>query len=119
MTRAKILQGDHLKTGDQEPDLLLQLIKDNQVPKDLSAVNDVKVHLAEANSESTLVEDDTSGNVTIETATDGKISYSWDSTDTETAATLVGEVVVIDSSSEQSTYPNDGFFNIYIEEGIA
>lgn len=119
MTRAKVLEGEHLKTGDQEPDLLVQLIKDNRVPKDLSSVNEVEVHLAEANSSTTLATDDTTGRVSIEAASDGKVSYQWQSSDTDTAATLVGEFVVVDSNSEQATYPNEGSFKVYIEEGIA
>lgn len=119
MTRAKILEGEHLKTGDQEPDLLVQLIKDNRVPKDLTNVTTVELHLAEANSNSTLVEDDLSGNVTIESEADGRVSYAWQSDDTDTAATLVGEFVVVDSNNEQATYPNEGTFKVFVEEGIA
>jgi len=119
MTRAKVLEGEHLKTGDQEPDLLVQLIKDNRSPKDLSSVGSIEVHLKQADSNETLVEDDTAGNVTIEAATDGKVSYAWQTADTETAATLVGEFVVVDSQGEQATYPNDGTFKVFVEEGIA
>lgn len=118
MTRAKILEGQHLKTGDQEPDLLVQLIKDNRTPKDLSSVSSIEVHIKEANSQNVLVDDDMTGNVSIDAATDGKVSYAWQTADTETASTLVGEFVVIDSNSEQATYPNDGTFKVYIEEGI-
>ena len=118
MTRAKIIKGEHLKTGDTQPDLLVQLIKDSRAPKDLSSVSSIELHIKEANSQTLLIDDDTSGNVSIDAATDGRVSYEWQQSDTETAATLVGEIVVIDSTGEQSTYPNEGTFNVYIEEGI-
>jgi hypothetical protein len=120
MTSVQILEGEHLKTGDQEPDLLVQLIKDNRTPKDLSDTGvEVELHLKEANtSGGLLVDDDTNGNVTIESDVDGTVSYSWQTADTEKAMTAVGEFVVTDSSGEQSTYPNDGTFNVYIEEGL-
>jgi hypothetical protein len=121
MTRAKVLEGQHLKTGDQEPDLLVQLIKDNRVPKDLSNVQDIEVHIKEANSnpDTIPIDSNLAGAVSIKAATDGKVSYSWQSGDTDTAATMVGEFVVIDLNGEQATYPNDGTFKVYIEEGIA
>ena len=118
MTRAKVLEGKHLKTGDQEPDLLVQLIEDNRVPRDLSSANDVKVHLAQAEANDTFVEDDTNGNVTIEDAKQGTVSYAWQSDDTDTAATVVGEFVVKENS-QQASYPNSGEFTVYIEEGLA
>lgn len=119
MTRAKILEGEHLKTGDTEPDLVAQLIKDNRVPKDLSSVQEIEVHLKEANSQDVLVNDNLTGNVSVTAATDGKLQYEWQAADTETAATLVGEFVVIDSNGEQASYPNEGTFKVFVEEGIA
>lgn len=130
MTRVKILEGEHLKTGDQEPDLLVQLIKDNRVPKDLSSVQDIEIFLKEADSNEVRIDGSSNAgnlnnNLSIETASDGKVSYEWQDPDTvdhavtRTAATIVGEIVVVDSSGEQSTYPNEGTFKIYVEEGIA
>lgn len=129
MTRAKVLEGQHLKTGDQEPDLLVQLIKDNRVPKDVSNVQDIEVFLKEANSDKVLINgSDQSGNlnnnVSIESEADGKVSYEWQDPDvndfavTRTAATIVGEFVVVDSNGEQATYPNDSTFKVFVEEGI-
>jgi len=117
MSRVEIERGQHLKTGDTEPDLRVQLYTDSHIPKDLSSMQQVSIQLAEPNSD-TIVDDDTDGDVTIESEKDGRVLYAWDSTDTETAMTMIGEFVVTDSSGEQSTYPNDGYFHIYVEEGL-
>lgn len=116
MTKAIVEEGQHLKTGDTEPALVVQLLKDNGMPKDLSSVDTVSVSIAQVN-ESPFIDDDTDGNVTIDEAENGRVSYQWQSTDTETAATLVGEFVVTEST-EQSTYPNSGFFEVYVQEGL-
>jgi hypothetical protein len=121
MSQVKRYNGYQLKTGDTGPDFRAQLIKDTGAPRDLSSVDDVVIVLEEANSSAEVVNDNTSGNVTIGGDNDGSngyIEYAWQSSDTETARTLVGEVIVIPSASEQETYPNRGTFEVYVEEGL-
>lgn len=122
MSRVERYQGYKLKTGDTGPDLRVQLIKDNGVPRDISSVNEVQLVLEEANSTTEVVNDNTGGNVTIGggsgNGSNGYLEYSWQPSDTDTARTLVGEVKVEPSANEQESYPNDGTFEVYVEEGL-
>jgi hypothetical protein len=118
MTRVTIRSGDRLKTGDTEPDLVVQLRKDNDNPKDLSTGNPtVSFALTEANENTLVVDDDTTGNVTISNATNGEITYSWQAGDTDVAGTYEGEIEV-DDDAGVSSYPNRGTFKVHIEEGL-
>lgn len=118
MTRVEIVSGEHLKTGDTEPDLVVKLIKDNDNPKDLSSGSPtVSVYIAEANENTLVVDDDTTGNVSISDANTGEITYSWQAGDTDTPGTYEAEVEV-DESGDVSTYPNRGTFKLFIEEGL-
>lgn len=118
MTRVNIQSGDNLKTGDTEPDLVVTLYKDNGNPIDLSTgTPTVEFALAEANESTLVVDDDTSGNVTISDASNGEVTYSWQSGDTDTKGTYEGEFRVVDASGTTS-FPNRGTFNVHIEEGL-
>lgn len=118
MTRVNIISGDRLKTGDTEPDLEVQLRKDNDNPKDLSVDNPtVSFFITEANENTLVVDDDTTGNVSITNGTNGRVEYSWQAGDTDTAGTYECEVQVEDDVG-MSTYPNRGTFKIHIEEGL-
>lgn len=118
MTRVSIIAGDRLKTDDTEPNLVVQLIKDNQNPVDLSTgTPTVNLYIAEANSDDLTVDADTSGDVSITDAANGEITYSWQAGDTSTAGTYIAEVEVVDGS-DVATYPNRGTFNIHVEEGL-
>jgi hypothetical protein len=118
MTRVEIVSGETLKTGDTEPDLEVQLIKDNQNPKDLSVDNPtVSVFIVEANEDTLVVDDDTDGNVSVTNDTSGKVSYSWQAGDTDSPGTYECEVQVVDGT-DVSTYPNRGTFKVHIEEGL-
>jgi hypothetical protein len=118
MTRTNIISGDRLKTGDTEPNLVVQLIKDNGNPKDLSSGSPtVNIYIAEDENESLTVDDDTNNSVSITDAPNGQIEYSWQAGDTASSGSYIGEVEVVESSNT-STYPNEGWFDIFIEEGL-
>jgi len=117
MTRVNIKSGDTLKTDDTEPDLVVQLIKENDNPKDLSGSPTVNLYLAESNERTLVVDDDTSGNVSISDSASGEVSYSWQASDTSSPGTYEGEIEV-DESGDVSTYPNRGTFSVHIEEGL-
>jgi len=120
MTRVSIESGDHLKTGDTEPDLVVTLYKDNDNPIDLSTGSPtVEFALAEANERDLVVDDDTSGNVSISDAENGEVSYSWQSSDTSSHGTYEGEFRVSkNAGSDVTSFPNSDNFQIYIEEGL-
>jgi len=115
MTDVYAIQGDNLKTGDTEPVLEVKLRKDNGNPKDLSGAT-VSFFMQEVDETSLNVDDDTNGNVVIEDAAQGHISYTWQSGDTETAGTYECEFEVDDGNV--STYPNIGYTEVRVHEGL-
>lgn len=118
MTRVSIKSGERLKTGDTEPNLVVQLYKDNGNPKDLSTGSpEISFFLGQEAEDSLTVDDDTSGNVEISDASNGEVEYSWQSGDTASHGTYIGEIRVSDTDGV-STFPNRGRFNIYIEEAL-
>jgi hypothetical protein len=123
MSRVELYEGEKLKTGDTAPDLRAKLIKDNGVARDLSSVDEVRIVLDEARASDNVVDDDTTGEVLMGGSngdgSNGYVQYSWQAADTETARTLRGEFIVTPSAGEQETYPNAGYFEVYIEEGLA
>lgn len=122
MSRVEIYHGNKLKTGDTGPDLRVKLIKDSGVARDLSSVNEVRLVMDEARSTDNVIDDDTAGDVTIGGSngdgSNGYVEYAWDATDTQTAQTLRGEFIVTPSANEQEHFPNSGYFEVYIEEGL-
>ncbi len=115
-----IRQGEHMKTGDQEPDLVLQLYKENNNPEDLSSVNVVSLHMTEENYDGLIVDEDSSGTdapVSYDEQ-NGKVTYEWQASDTNGPGTYVGEVEVEFSSGETKTFPSSGTFNVYVEEAL-
>jgi hypothetical protein len=118
MTRVNIKSGDQLKTGDTEPDLVAELYKDNGNPKDLSSGSPtVEFALVEVNEDNTVIDDDTSGRVSITDAPNGEVTYQWQDGDTDKKGTYEGEFRVVDGAQNES-FPNRGTFNIHIEEGL-
>lgn len=119
MTRVKVIDGDELKTGDTEPNLSVELVKNNGVSQVLSTADDtVHFRMREAGGDELIVDDDTSGNVEIAEEDQGRVVYSWQSGDTGTPATYECEVEVNFGTGGTITFPNSGFFNVLIEAGL-
>ena len=117
MTRVNVTDGSRLKTGDTENDLLVELVKNNGVPKVLSGY-EVTFQMREAGGDTLVVDDDTSGNVTIEESDLGQVSYDWQPGDTGTSGTYECEFTIDDNNGSILTFPNQGFFTVQIEEGL-
>ena len=113
-----IQQGENMKTGDQEPNLVLRLFKKNNNPEDLSSINDVSVYIAETGFDQLTVDDNTAGAVSVSDADSGEVTYEWQAGDTDNPGTYVGEVGVEFTSGETKTFPSSGTFNIYVEEAL-
>lgn len=118
MTRVFIEHGQYLKTGDTRPQLRAQLIKSNDAPKDLSSVDTVEIHIAEADSDSLAGDGELGQEIAAVDLVSGRVEFDWSTVDTTVDRTLLGEFVVTENG-EQSSYPNNGEFEIYIEEGLA
>lgn len=119
MAYVEIKQGENIKSGDQKPELVLRLKKENHNPEDLSSINEVSVYIGEADFDELTVDDNTTGNVDITDDTNGEVTYSWASGETDTKGTYIGEVEVEFASGETKTFPSRGNFTIYINEGLA
>ena len=124
MTRVEIYEAEFLKTGDTEPDLTLRLIKDNGTPKDLSEIDSARIVLSQPDTPENVIDVDTTGDLLIGGSTgdglNGFMEYSWSAEDTAIPTTLVGEVVVYNgpNQTEPEHFPNQGYFEVYIEEGL-
>lgn len=117
MTEVFISQGENLKSGDTDPNLVVKLRKSNSNPVDLSGSPTVSFYLKEVDEDDLTVDDDTTGNVSIEDATTGKVSYSWQSGDTDLSGTYIFEFEV-DDGSGVVTYPNKGYGELRIQEAL-
>jgi hypothetical protein len=65
-----------------------------------------------------IVSDDTTGNVVVDTASSGDVSYEWQSGDTDAIGTYYGEFVVTYSDGTVETFPKNGSYDIHIQEDI-
>lgn len=116
MTEVFISQGENLKSGDTDPNLVVKLRKSNSNAVDLTG-SEVSFYMREIDEDSLAVDDDTTGNVAIEDATSGKVSYSWQAGDTDLAGTYIFEFEV-DDGTGTVTYPNSGYGEIRIQEAL-
>ena len=48
----------------------------------------------------------------------GIVEYQWQSSDTDTAGTYYGEIVVTYGDNTIETFPNNGYFTIIIKEDL-
>lgn len=70
-------------------------------------------------SSSTKVDDDTSGNVSVTDASNGKVKYEWQSGDTDTPGIFYAEWEVELGSGGKETFPNTDHIVIRVHEEIA
>jgi hypothetical protein len=109
-------QGTKLKAGDTLPVFKAQLL-DNGDPYDLTDKTP-ELHM---NEEGTDISSKTIDGVamTVVDETAGEVEYQWDSSETETEGDYNLEVVVVDdTSSNERTFPTDGFVNVRIYEDL-
>jgi len=113
MTTVDLLEGYILKAGDNRPTLLMQLLEEeNKEAMNLEGF-DVTFRLKNNKSGEVVVDD----SMTIANARNGIVKYEWSSSQTETAGLYNGEVTA-DDGTVTLTFPNDGYFQIDINELI-
>lgn len=103
-----------IKQGDTAPIIDQRLHSDGD-PIDLSNVNSVTFRMFDE-YENKVVEDDDSGNVTIENAETGNVSYAWQPGDTSDVGEYQAEWTVEYSDGTTITAPNDRFIDVVVHE---
>lgn len=123
MTRVRIIDGDRLKSGDTDPNLEVQLRQRNDNPRSLQD-HEVRLYLAEVDSDEVVISADTDGDVTITDEVNGFVEYSWQEGDTNKVGTYIGEFEVEeldefgDPTGQVETFPNRGHFNVRIQQSL-
>lgn len=108
-----------IKEGDQSPAIKYQLQDDSGNAVDIQGYNDVRFLMKSTSSGSSLkVDDNTSGNVTVTDAANGKVKYEWQSSDTDTADNYKAEWEVEYSSGDKETFPNHDYIDIHVQRDL-
>lgn len=106
----------YIKRNDTAPTLEVQLEDHLGDNVDITGYNSVSFHMWNPDSGTVVVDDDTTGNVSVVDAAQGVVSYEWVSGDTDTAGTYAGEWEVTYSDGGVETFPNNGNDDIEILE---
>jgi L-ascorbate metabolism protein UlaG (beta-lactamase superfamily) len=111
MTYVEVLEGDVLKAGDTQPTLKVQLYEEDE-HKDITGFTcTLRVR---NNKDETLILDETMSAVSER---NGVVKYAWQAGDTDVAGLHDAEVSITDGT-DTITYPNDGYFQIDINETL-
>ena len=102
-----------IKTNDTKP-LLIGTLKDPAGAKvDISGAT-ARFHMKKYGASSLKVD----ALASVTNGSEGQVSYSWSASDTDTAGTYYGEIEITYSDSKLETFPNNGYFNIIINEDL-
>jgi hypothetical protein len=106
-----------IKKGDTSPTLAATLIDPDGEPAPLSLASEVEFFLNTPRSDDKISADTSSG-VSILNASDGRVSYSWSSGDTDIVGQREAEFVVTFNNGKVQSYPNDGYIYVIVEEDV-
>lgn len=109
-----------IKRGDLEPPLRVQLTERDpdspdpraRRPKDLTGAQSARLK-AKSRDHLTVIDGDAD---IVVPESDGYVEYAWQVGDTARACVLKAEVEIVWSGGRPQTFPNDGTFDIEIEE---
>jgi hypothetical protein len=99
----------YIRQGDTSPAIEAQLQDDTGQPVDLTG-SSVSFRMAPPDGDQTVVDSSAS----IDDASNGRVSYAWSQSDTESAGHYNAEFVV-DAST---TYPNDDYIVVKVTESL-
>lgn len=108
----------NLKKGDTSPDLKFFLQDGDGNSIGIANFNEVRFLMRGRRSTTLVVDEDTSGNVTVTDPENGEVRYEWKSQDTETAGRFYAEFEVEYSDGNIETFPNTDYIFINIEEEL-
>lgn len=112
MNDINVIDGEIVKKGDTGPPIRAQLIYDGTT-KDLTGFT-VELYLRHTQDDTVIV---SGGSATIEEVKNGVVEYNWSAGETDSTGIYEGEFV-IDDGNQRLTFPNDGYFNMVIEDTI-
>jgi len=118
MTQATVdvEQGTTLKAGDTLPVFEAQLLH-NGDPYDLTGKTP-ELHMNEEGSDLSSKQIDGVA-MTVVDEVDGQVKYEWSSAETDAEGNYDLEIVVVDdSTSQERTFPTDGFVGVRIYEDL-
>lgn len=102
-----------IKTNDTSPKLVITLQDAGGNVVNLSGAT-ARFHM-KAYGESSLK---VNAGADITDEPNGRIEYSWEASDTDTAGTYYGEVEITFGDLSVETFPNNGYFTIIIKEDL-
>jgi len=105
----------YIKEGDTSPEIQAQLLEDDGSPVDLTG-DAVSFKMKEVGGDTLKVD----GSATIDNESEGRVSYSWVSADTDTAG-YYNAVFAVDygsTGSDDETFPNSQYIVVRVDEGL-
>jgi len=112
-----------IKRGDTAPAFEKSLNDDLGQPVNLSNFTEpessmeVDFHMRDVDY-NTIIDDDTTGNVSVDAAVSGDVSYQWQSGDTDTLGSYKAEFVVTYSDGTTQSFPTRGMYDVEVTEDI-
>ena len=104
----------YIRRNDRRPILVAEL-SDEDGPVDLSAASAVEFHMSSAIGSTAKIE----AAATVSNATEGEVTYTWVTGDTDTAGSYLAEFEVTWTDGTQESYPDPGYFLIVVSEDLA
>lgn len=105
----------YIKQGDTSPPIRAILVDDDETAKDLTG-DDVKFMMEPVGGDTKTID----ASATIDDESTGKVSYSWDSADTDTAG-YYNAVFRVDYGSTgtfDETFPNSQYIVVRVDEAL-
>ena len=102
-----------IKTNDTSPSLVVTLTDYAGNKVNLTGAT-ARFHMKKYGASSLKVD----AAATVSSALNGKVTYDWSASDTDTAGTYYGEIEITYSDSKVETFPNNGYFTIIINEDL-
>lgn len=108
-----------LKVGDLEPAAVVECLSAGSAMAIDSAIGATFVLRPVGSSTPTVSAAATILDDGVDASLKGRVSYSWQAGDTDTAGTYQAEVVVEWTTGREQTFPGEGFLIVKIEDDLA
>lgn len=106
-----------LKQNDTNPAIEVDLEDSEGIDVPLNNVQEVSFYMRDA-FDNLVIDDNTSGEVSIVDKDKGIVEYSWKPEDTEDTGMYDAEFEVIYANGDKETFPNGGYISVEVVEEI-